>query len=211
MKMKYYLYCSESKLNMLYPQLSRFDRIKFQFSLNLKGFFVKLAFSNKKNKIQKMRQLSNYIMKKCDVGSIEDPKSYIKDTAKLKWGIIPMDAGDMVLFFLQKENLTLVLGGTPNHLITQSNLPKSEKQTRSDLFSIMFFFNSLNLEKNPTKMEIEIIRNQQIPEVIKHISSEERLVEQEVEFLAKIFLNEKDELNEKMQVIVGSPIYITAL
>ena len=208
MELKYYLYFSDSKLDMLFPQLSRFDKIKLQFSLGFKRTFIRFDIKDEKHEMNKMKQLSKYILKKCEVGNIENPKSYIKDVAKLKWGIIPMDAGDMVLFFIKKEGLIFVLGGTPKHLVTKRSLPKINKQSRSDLFGILTFFKSLDYKTDFDVKQLELISQREIPEAIDYISSNEKLVEQELEFLAKFFMETKYDFDEKMRVVIGSPIYV---
>ena len=209
MKLKYYLYISDLKLDMLFPQLSRWDKLKLRFSLRFKDYFLRLDLEGKKHKYSKLNQLSKHIQKKCDVGTIESPKTYVKDTVKMKWGIIPLDAGDMVLFFLKKENLIFVLGGTPEHLITENSLQIIEKQSRSDLFNIMLFFKSL--EQNYSNQEIEgllQISERDIPEAIEYISSNKQMVEQELEFLAKIYSDKRYNDDENIRIIIGSPIYV---
>lgn len=209
MKIEYYLYFSDTKLEMLYPQLSRFEKFKLKFRLGTRDISMTLDLENEKHKVRKMKQLSKYILRRGDIGTIDNPRSYIKDKANLKWGIIPMDAGDMVLFFLQKKGLIFVLGGTPKHLITKNEQPITTKQTRSDLFDIMHFFNSLDYETELDIEKLKFLGEREVPDAINFISSNKNLVTQELEFLAKIFVETKYNLDEKTRVIIGSPIYVS--
>ncbi len=196
---------------MLFPQLHRWDKLKLRFSFGFKDFFIKFSLNEEKQKSQKMKQLSRYILKRCDVGTIEKPKSYVKDKTKMKWGIIPMDAGDMVLFFLQKEDLLFVLGGSPKHLIPKDNLPKLAKQNRSDLFNIMSSFKTLNTKPSLAIEKMETYGEREFFEGIQFIASESQLVEQDIGFLAKILVKTKYDIDERIKVIIGSPLYVAVV
>ena len=73
MKIEYYLYFSDTKLEMLYPQLSRFEKFKLKFRLGTRDISMTLDLENEKHKVRKMKQLSKYILRRGDIGTIDNP------------------------------------------------------------------------------------------------------------------------------------------
>ncbi|NPD87381.1 MAG: hypothetical protein HGN29_01575 [Asgard group archaeon] len=226
--MKYYLYCSDAKIEMLFPQMNSWSKINFKLNLAFRNFFsLGLVVDAQKHKLRKAKKVSEYILKKCEVGTINNPKSYIQDTAKLKWGILSLEQSDrMVIFYLlsrkgkksEQENygdLVFILGGTPKHVTTEEP-PMFDETRRSDLFNISVFFNRLD-SFGPNDEIVNNLRapvNQGAYHAIEWLSSRHlgQLVEQEIEFLAKKLYEDTQEIgSRKIKIVIGSPIYASLI
>lgn len=95
--LKYYIYISDAKLDMLYPQISQplLKRIAGELNINLKLMGAELGTSIKDNQLEqtrysKLRIVQEYIEKRFSVGTIDKPgESYFKGTLRMRWGPIP--------------------------------------------------------------------------------------------------------------------------
>ncbi|HYT46447.1 MAG TPA: SAVMC3_10250 family protein [Methylomirabilota bacterium] len=83
--MKYYIYISDTKVDMLYPQIPKpvLKRIASSLSIDLKLLGAELSVGIKNNQVDetryaKVRIVSEYIEKHLDVGSIDAPSTYFK-------------------------------------------------------------------------------------------------------------------------------------
>src|SRR5436309_3024639 len=93
--MKYYIYISDTKLDMLYPQIPKalLKRIASELSINLKllGAEANIVAKNDQSnetRYSKVKIVTEYIEKHLDVGSIDAPSTYFKGTLPMAWGTL---------------------------------------------------------------------------------------------------------------------------
>ena len=84
-KMKYYIYISDTKIDMLYPQISKslLKKIASNLSIDLKLLGAELSLGYKSIQAEETRYskvgiVSEYLEKHFDVGTIDAPKTYFK-------------------------------------------------------------------------------------------------------------------------------------
>ena len=118
--MEYYIYVSDTKINMLYEQIpTRLrDKLATELKIDLKLFST--TFSEQptdKTRFAKCKLVSDYIEKHKPVGTIDSPEMYFKGEINMRWG--PYGFGDeqIVYFGGGTKHTVLGLGGSINHII----------------------------------------------------------------------------------------------
>jgi hypothetical protein len=90
--MKYYLYVSDTKVDMLFDQLSPRLRDKVATELKIDLKFLSTTFAEEpmeKNRYRKLEIVSKYIQKNELVGTIDSPDVYFKGELPMHWGPLP--------------------------------------------------------------------------------------------------------------------------
>src|SRR6266516_4215438 len=122
--MKYYIYISDAKVDMLYPQIPKpiLKRIASSLNIDLKLFGAELNIGAKSNlsdetRYAKVKIVSEYIEKNLDVGSIEAPSTYFKGILPMRYTIFAGSKTRVVYFGGTTTHRIVGLGGSPEHLI----------------------------------------------------------------------------------------------
>ena len=93
--MKYYIYISETKVEMLFPQIEKHlkGKTSIDFAVDLK--FFKTSRKTERTATQsiydKCEAVCSHIIANCNVGDIRNPRDYIYDTLEMRWGILTYD------------------------------------------------------------------------------------------------------------------------
>ena len=119
--MKYYIYISDDKIDMLYPQIPKplLQRIAADLKIDLKLFGAEVSVASKSSpsdetRYDKVRLVSEFIEKHQDVGSIDAPSTYFKGTLFMKYGS-PVKV--VIYFGGVTSNTILGLCGSLKHVI----------------------------------------------------------------------------------------------
>lgn len=133
--MKYYLYVSTTKVEMLYAQIPSptLKTIAGELKINLGVLSGTLKTKEgSENLYSKTRVVSTYLAKNDQVGSIPFPKSYIADNLTFKWGILKDGRTSLSFFGGVRNNTTLVLIGSSASLVGEdSNSDSNKNQSHS--------------------------------------------------------------------------------
>jgi len=93
--MKYYQYISDSKVDMLLPQLALAFRQKIAgeigFDLKILSAKLKGDINSLDDRISRLAVVANYIAETQQVGTIQEPASWIRGTLKAKFGYLGKD------------------------------------------------------------------------------------------------------------------------
>lgn len=120
--MKYYIYVSESKIDMLFSQIARSESEEREASLSfdfavLKGE-LKEARGIPANKFTKLNTIVKKLNKEGLVGSIEEEKPYIKGSLRMTWVSLGFMGESPVTFWgYLTRKLALGLAGSTHHLL----------------------------------------------------------------------------------------------
>ena len=101
--MRYYVYISDSKLEMLYEQVPMRNRESIAAELNINFGLIQTKFQSEtvaNARHQKIQMVQKYLGKK--VGSIGDGKPYAHGVAKVAWG--PLEEYPEVVYFGGNSN-----------------------------------------------------------------------------------------------------------
>src|SRR5947209_11465862 len=118
--MKYYIYISDTKVDMLYPQIPKpiLKRIASSLSIDLKLLGAEVNIGAKSNSpdethYAKVKIVSEYIEKHLDVGSIDAPSTYFKGKLSMKQGTLLNQAA---YFGGETERTVIGLCGSMKHV-----------------------------------------------------------------------------------------------
>ena len=134
--MRYYVYVSDAKVDMLLAQISDGTRKKIAQELSIDLKVLKLSHKQEiertENRFKRLEVVEKYINANEWCGPLDEGHPYIYDTLPFRWGrlsrevkeaesshIVRPDAQSPVLFSLNDRNraLDLLMTGSPRHLV----------------------------------------------------------------------------------------------
>ena len=154
--MKYYLYQSKSKIEMLHGQIKSGKHKKTtEFKFGFKIFSATRKSENEShNNLSKMvEEVTDYIREKYDVGSVDYPGEYVEGTMDMRWGPIEGYSGESVplVYFGGITDETVVgLAGSKKHLLGEN--PTSEVSSGSATPMIIGSISAMLNEALPNKI-----------------------------------------------------------
>ena len=87
--MKYYIYVSDAKLDMLYAQIPRrvVDRLATELTVDLQLLSISLKEKpSDENRYAKLKLVAGYIDKHLKVGTVDEPEAYFRGNLPMRWG-----------------------------------------------------------------------------------------------------------------------------
>lgn len=128
--MEYYIYISDAKLDMLYPQVPHDLKKKVATKL---GIDLKLVTATRQsdseteeNRFTKLQAVVDYIREHEDVGTIDAPGEFIEDTLSMRsaqWGLpVKPGRGPFVYFGGCTQSTQVGLWGAMNHVLGSGNI-----------------------------------------------------------------------------------------
>jgi hypothetical protein len=213
---KYYIYISDAKVDMLFPQVPHEIKKKvateWKMDLKLLSASRRVEVEGEDNQIARLEAVVDFIDKYGRVGSVEKPDEYISDTIEMKWA--PYDYVGGVVFFSGRSADTIMgMGGSLHHLIGNVALPR--QATNSVAMSLLRFIK----EATATESEDVVIRNvrghsDKIRALydLWNVSNHMDAPLQRLEFVAKRLLywpfEASGRLGEKCDLLLATPLYV---
>jgi hypothetical protein len=164
--MKYYLYISDAKIDMLYPQIPHDlkKHVKTEVGMDVK--FVKASRTTEKeieeNRFTKLAALVAFIEESGTVGSLDEPREYVHATLPMRFatwgrsgkvthlgspGHVPPGAAQFVCFAAQTERHRVVLWGSWKHMLGYENRGEfSDTSTSMATFALWDFMDRLDTD-----------------------------------------------------------------
>lgn len=123
--LRYYLYVSDAKLNMLFEQIDRrlLKHISMEVKVDLKLASVTLGKAEDlaPARMAKLRIVERFINDHHDVGTCENPgREYFRGNLNMQWGWLARstsDASSVVFFRAEAGSLLVMLAGSSRHVI----------------------------------------------------------------------------------------------
>jgi hypothetical protein len=116
---RFFVYISDSKVDMLYAQIpSKLrQRIAGELKLDLKVLAVTLReLPSDENRYSRLTLLTNYLTREADIGTADAPEAYIQDTFEMTWG--HQSVQDPLVYFAgETESSLVLLWGSAKHLV----------------------------------------------------------------------------------------------
>lgn len=131
--MKYYIYISDAKVDMLFPQIPHEAKKKVAKELKIDfkifGASRKTEIEVEENRITRLEAVVAYLSEFGEVGSVDEPGKYINGTMPLTWG--PVKVKDSrhtpFVYFSGETRRTVVgLGGSKKHMIGNNKPPADD-------------------------------------------------------------------------------------
>lgn len=124
--MRYYVYISDSKLDMLAGQIKKsiVGRIAGELKLDLKVLSVALTEKpSDETRYAKLQLVDEFLTTSGGVGSVDSPRSYVRATMTMRWGPYVRNtlrggpSTGLIVFGGQTDTTYVGLGGSEHHLI----------------------------------------------------------------------------------------------
>lgn len=155
--MKYYVYISDAKVDMLYPQVphSIKKKVATEFGVDLRILKAsrKAETESEENRITRLETILSFIHEYGRVGSIDNPDEYIEDVLSMSF----VDFTKLGAIYLSGETKETALGlaGSARHLI---GAPPAEpvdikKATSSMLWRIVQLLETVDEKNGPGAYE----------------------------------------------------------
>lgn len=206
--MKYYLYISDAKVDMLLPQVPH--EIKKKTATEM-GFDLKVLKMNRKtetesdeNRITRLETVLSFIREYGKVGSIDEPDDFIDDTE-----FMPFDSVEPLVYFTgTTKRSVFALAGSTHHLLGSNS--NSSTVSKSLLSSIIHWLN----ERDRTNGEPDKFSNHALGSICAMAldSNTGGVPKQRLEFFAKRLLFDSEYnymyAEKKIRVLLATPLYV---
>lgn len=225
--MKYYVYISDSKVDMLLPQIPHETKRKIatEFKLDIKIFGAarRSETETEENRIFRLETVAEHIYTNEDVGTLDQPATYFAGSMPMRWGPFgenrfrgDRDEKSPIVYFAGSTGQTLIgLGGSSKHVIGNAG-PSNPTDWLGSVGPILFEL----LMRNATNEEHELNDRDDENDAanlfilgrrMTAISREMGGPDQHLEFLAKKILageTMSDRRDGERFLTLGTPLYV---
>jgi hypothetical protein len=215
---RYYLYISDAKVDMLLPQipgaLRRKVSAKFGFDIKVLSGSLETERTTLDDRIARLAAVEEYLLENEPIGSPSQPASWIQGTVDAKF----MDLGDgAALFLTGAPSWILALGGSAYHLVGASK-PEQVCIPFSFLPNLTGHLTRL-AEDHPELLvgsSEDVLRHlgpevdrefENWIEIVKWAFHNAKVTDQRIEFLAKRLVSKKGNGDT---VTMASPLYVAS-
>jgi hypothetical protein len=214
--LKYFLYVSDTKLDMLFSQIPLKIRQKIAADLHINLGIIKADIRRKTepNRYDKLKLVVQYIERNFDVGTIDDPKEYFKGMLPMRWGPISHNGLETLVYFGGKTDRTVFgLGGSLPHVIGEKvggSVPKGGSLSFSILDALHRSLDTPSMDKLQRKTIGWPSVDSDLFEVMR-ATLNMRGTEESLEFFAKRLLEgtvEDWSTHTTSHVLLGTPLYV---
>jgi hypothetical protein len=226
--MKYFIYISDTKVDMLYSQIPQklLDKIAVELSIDLKYMGTGVGAAIKPNRPEetrysKLRLITEYIEKHLPIGLIDTPNSYFKGSLSMHWGMYPREGPPSLVYFGGTTDRTILgLTGSPQHVLgnqSASSATVMENVHISPSLNGYFALESIvREEQDPTSSTKHPLADEDPADLVEYMTTHMSGITQHLEFLTIMqwrgprTQHLQQEVNEQY-ILLGSPIYVALL
>jgi hypothetical protein len=215
MSFKYYLYVSDTKIDMLLSQIDPGASHKrgTEVSVDLKMFKAKRAWEpTAGDRYARLGLIVRHLLDHGDVGSTEQPGQFFWGLLPMQWGPFPAETDSSLVFFGGRtEETTVALGGSVKHLL--GSVPDMSERGigRSDMPTMLGALRAssdLEDEYVTDSVDADLDHSDSVALAkVRKAVTRLRGPAQNVEFMAKRLLHGNDP-SSGGAVLLGSPIYV---
>lgn len=199
--LRYYVYISDSKVDMLLPQVDpKFaGKRSTEVGVNLKLVTGKRKVESDADRIARLERVVRHIDDFCDVGTIDEPGQYFRGRLAMRM----QQAQGFIYFAGATEDTVVGLGGSSGHIIGGAAPKEDAVFSPSLLPGMVAGLTAMAADEAPeSALELAYMANRNM-----------RGDEQELEFIAKRLrhgLSPYPELDggRSVNVLVGSPLFV---
>ena len=224
---KYYLYVSTAKLNMLYEQINEAQKKskKEMVSAKVLGISVSRESSTEEvvDRDDKLKAVEEELITQNLVGTPEEPKDYFKGTMRMRWGLFddngtrPEGEAPLVYFGGFDKTIPLIvgLGGSSKHVVGNEGATSTNSRSCTPTIA-RWLFAGLERDKPPA-LQGWRDKNSEEQELFAGMAAALHYLRpptQELEFLAKTLIVGKTYSNKHLtgvpeaKIILGTPLYV---
>ncbi len=224
--MKYYLYISDAKVDMLIAQI-RHDatkKISTEFGFDLKVLNAKRRSESEsdENRFTRLEVVISFIREYGNLGSVDKPGEYFEGTMPIRLGPLSEGTDPGIIYFTGRTKRTLVgLGGSPKHMIGSTDAPRTILAGSDAWHLYRYLVRHVENDRRQTLPHQDIDDMREMLELAEHISSRLKGPLQKLEFVAKRLQFGKiprvtssdwsmsvPNIEGITQVLLGTPLYV---
>ena len=143
--LKYYVYISGTKVEMLYSQIppAFLKGAEAEFKINLGVISTSLKGRGPEEARElpaRVAAVSSYLRDQSEVGTAENPKGWIEGVLSMRWGCVREYASDIAFFGGIVGTTTVALLGSSESII---GTPKTAEANHAPFYYTMKFFNQM--------------------------------------------------------------------
>jgi len=215
---RYYVYVSDAKLDMLSPQIPPKIRDNLAAELKIDLKLLSLTVKSKDNeetRYSKLSLVTKYLHEHEDVGSVDEPGRYFEGSLPMAWGPIGMGRG--VYFGAITEHTILGLAGSPRHVIRSvdaGSVPWEATSAAPDLYDLLRSTSPTVVEAAPMMLGGAVLGLDPVAAegVVRATTGLSGPV-QHLEFLAKRVADGFTDLipgysSDRKRIVLGTPVYV---
>ncbi|MGH9215183.1 MAG: DUF7019 family protein [Acidimicrobiales bacterium] len=198
---RYYVYLSRTKVEMLFPQISK--SFSHELEVELTARTGLLDATVRRTPDEPVAQLAAqaaaveaYLVERDEVGSISEPARYIRGDAPLRYGIVTEYAADLAVFAGSAGAVKLGLIGSPESLVGSV---ASKKANHSTYYYTLEFLNGLASDRFEARERPPYCNS--YAEAIDIALAALPPPDYRLEFLAKV-------LHSQADTLLATPIYV---
>ncbi|WP_405867854.1 DUF7019 family protein [Streptomyces sp. NBC_00005] len=212
MSVRYYVYISDAKVDMLLPQVdagfSRRRTTEVGFSLK----FVNARHSveaEASDRVTRLERVVRHLDDFGDVGTVDEPGQYFRGRLLMRWGPLSPGGTPLVYFGGHTEHTIVGLGGARGHVFGTPTSASAEQDQAFAPSTMPGMLAALAALGTPGEEAVS-------PEALASVHRANRMMrgtDQEVEFLAKRLLHGPSpypelDAHHGMTVLLGSPLFV---
>ncbi len=228
MDIKYYLYVSESKVEMLYSQIPRAFLSGLSGELKVSLGVVSTTLKQGPDidsKFSKVAALARYLEEQGAVGTLEEPKDYFRGTLPMNWGPYNEEYGkpSPLVYFGGTTTETVVgLGGSAKHVIGSTGSSHAHSHSATPVM-IACLYEGIGMpllqsdQKQLAAMQKHFGKDDRrnVAMAVDLATSQMRGAPQNVEFVARKLAyfkkGEHQAWQKDMNIVLGTPLYVAAV
>jgi hypothetical protein len=213
--MKYYVYISDAKVDMLFPQVPHDIKKKvateWKMDLKLLSASRRVETEGEDNRIARLEAVVEFIREFGNIGSADEPDQYVEDSLPMKWGLFEGSPDDSVVYFGGQSARTIVgLGGSMRHVIGSASTSYVFAASATPFLMKVL---SKELEMSEPTLDEELSRRPDIDEFpLRAVQLAWRRMSgpsQNMEFLAKRLLYDpKPGALSQLASLLCTPLYV---
>jgi hypothetical protein len=228
MSIKYYLYLSESKVDMLFPQIPRAFLSglsgELKVSLGVVSTTLKQG-ADSETKFAKLSTVIRYLEEHHAVGTVDQPEEYFSGTMQMKWGPYneQFDKPSPLVYFGGESPETIVgLGGSAKHVVGATG-PSHAHSHSATPYMVARLYEGLEMpllqddqaRLTMTKKHFGTDESRNIAMAVDLATSQMHGEPQSVEFVARRLAHfkkgEHKAWRTDMNVLLGTPLYVASV
>lgn len=231
--MKYYIYISDAKVDMLLPQIPHEIKkriaTEFKFDLKVLSTSRKTEIESEDNRITRLEAVIEFIRQYGNIGSVDQPDDYIEEALPMRWGPL-INTGvshacgvhvekefQMVYFGGETEQTIVGLGGSAKHVLGNTGSSNTSSYSLTP-YLILYIARELGLRQEESKMSVYnpdvAVRTECLSDsdswpldAVKLATRQMEGPKQQLEFVAKRLLS-GEASNSKQKVLLATPLYV---
>lgn len=220
--MKYYVYISDAKIDMLLPQIPHEVKqrlaTEFKFDLKLLSVARRSETESEDNRITRLEAVVAFIREYGNIGPVDQPDHYVEGTMEMRWGPYGDKVGEQspLVYFGGVTDQTIVgLGGSMKHVIGGGGTTHAHSYSATP-FLLARIERELSLEERVKLSSDDAPADESGGQVdaggwslpaVEMASTEMEGPKQLFEFVAKRLLYGRG-YSKKKKVLLATPLYV---